>query len=370
MSKIYVSTPYLPPLDELVPYMQDIWDSRMLTNNGKFHRQLERELAGFLGVSCVSLFANGTLALIAALKCLAIKGEVITTPFSFAATANAIVQAGLKPVFADVDSYYGNLDPKKIEKAITPDTAAIMPVHVYGHPCDVEGIDAIAKKYSLKVIYDAAHAFGARYKGRSLLSFGDISAVSFHATKSFNTFEGGALICRSPEIKRRIDSYKAFGIQDDGDIYQAGTNAKLNEFQAALGLLQLKHFDRILNERRALTMLYHQHLDGIEGISCISQKEEEAYNYAYFPIFVDEKVFGTGRKGLAALLFAQDIVAREYFYPLISDFDFYKKLYPHNENGFPAARSLSEKVLCLPLYPGLAKSDVQRICAIISEAKR
>jgi dTDP-4-amino-4,6-dideoxygalactose transaminase len=296
MSKnIYVTQPSLPPFEEFIKYLKDIWDSKQLTNNGKYHQQFEKELAEYLGVKYLSLFSNGTLALINALQTLRITGEVITTPFSFVATTHALHWNDIKPVFCDIEPYTFNLDPEKIEAAITPKTTAIMSVHVFGNPCDVKRIQEIADKYGLKVIYDAVHAFGVTIDGKSVLNFGDLSVLSFHATKVFNTFEGGAIVCHDKKTKQRIDYLKNFGFADEVTVVAPGINAKMNEFQAALGLLQLKYVDKEIEKRKEVARKYREGLKGINGIKFLSDLQNVKHNYQYFPIFIDKQTYGISR---------------------------------------------------------------------------
>jgi dTDP-4-amino-4,6-dideoxygalactose transaminase len=364
MKKIYVTEPAMPPLDEFLPYLEKIWESKWLTNGGPFHQQLEQELADYLGVKHLALFTNATIALVTALQALRISGEVITTPYSFVATAHSLLWNGIKPVFVDIDPLTYNLDPKKIEAAITPQTTAIFPVHVYGTPCDVEEIQRIADVYGLKVIYDAAHAFGVKHRGTSVLNFGDLSVLSFHATKVFNTFEGGAIICPDAKTKQRIDHLKNFGIADEVTVVAPGINGKMNEVQAAFGLLQLRHVDRCLEQRAAIAQRYRAGLAGIVGISLPPVADPEALNNSYYPVFV-ESDYPLGRDELYAALQTRDIMTRRYFYPLISDFPMYRGLPSARLDNLPVARRVSDRVLCLPIYPNLALDDVDRICAIL-----
>ena len=322
--KIYVTRPSLPPLEEFMEYLKDIWESKNLTNNGKYHELFEKELADFLGVKYISLFTNGTLALITALQTLRITGEVITTPYSFVASTHALHWNGITPVFVDIDPVYCNLDPSKIEAAITPKTTAILPVHVYGNPCRVNEIDMIADTYGLKVLYDASHAFNVQLGGTSILNFGDLSVLSFHATKVFTTFEGGAIICHDEKTKKRIDFLKNFGFADEVTVVGPGINAKMNEFQAALGLLQLKYIDEYISKRKKIAQTYNEELSGIEGIRMLEEIESVKHNYAYFPIFIDEEKYGLSRDSLYNLLKRNNIYARRYFYPLISQFPTYR----------------------------------------------
>jgi len=363
---IYVTQPFLPPLEEFQPYLEQIWESKWLTNNGPFHQELEKKLADYLGVDQLALFANGTLALVTALQALRITGEVITSPFSFVATAHSLLWNGIKPVFVDIHPETFNLDPEKIEAAITPHTTAIMPVHVYGKPCDVEKIQKIADLYGLKIIYDAAHAFGVNYKGTSLLKHGDLSILSFHATKVFHTFEGGAIICPDAKTKKRIDDLKNFGFHGELTVVAPGINAKMNEVQAAFGLLQLKYVNQAIDRRREIDAQYREHLSSVLGIICPSLPANTTYNYSYFPIMV-QKEYPISREELYDKLRQHGIYARRYFYPLISDFPMYRGLPSAHHENLPAATEVASKVLCLPIYPVLKSEDQQRIIEIIRE---
>lgn len=365
MNKIFVTQPSLPELDDFIPYLERIWESKWLTNNGQFHQQLEEKLADFLGVKYVSLFTNGTLALLTALQTLKITGEVITTPYSFVATTNSLWWNNLKPVFVDVDPVYGNLDPNKIEAAITPQTTAIMPVHVYGNPCEVERIQEIADVYGLKVIYDAAHTFKNKYKGKSIHSFGDLSTMSFHATKPFNTMEGGAIICHDEKTKQRIDYLKNFGFADEITVTAPGINSKMNEMQAALGLLQLKHYDNYISKRKNIDKAYRNGLANEVGISMMEENEWTTdHNYPYFPIFID-KEYGKTRDELYYNLKENNIFGRRYFYPLISSFSTYRGLPSSAPQNLKIAEKLASQVICLPMYPNLEMSDVDRVVNLI-----
>ena len=284
---IYVAQPYLPPLEEFIPYLEKIWETKKLTNGGPFHQQLEKALCEFLGVEHIALFTNGTIALVTALQALRITGEVITTPYSFVATAHSLLWNGIRPVFVDIDPETLNLDPARIEAAITPQTTAIMPVHCYGRPCDVDAIQAIADNYNLRVIYDAAHAFGVRLPSGSVLTHGDLSVLSFHATKVFTTFEGGAIVCRDAKTKQRIDHLKNFGFVDEVTVVAPGINGKMSEWNAALGLLQLKYFDQAIARRKEIDAIYREQLSGVSGIRCLPEPDEGLGNYAYFPILVE-----------------------------------------------------------------------------------
>lgn len=364
---IHVTKPYLPPLAELVPYLEQLWQSRVLTNGGTFHQQLEEALAAYLGVSHVVLFNNGTNALLTAVQALGLAGEVITTPYSFVATSHALVWNGLRPVFVDIVPHTLNMDPARIEAAITEQTCAIMPVHCYGHPCDVDAIAKIADKHHLKVIYDAAHAFGVEDAGGSILRHGDLSVLSFHATKVFNTFEGGAIICGDAATKRQIDLLKNFGQSGETKVVAVGSNGKMNEFSAALGLLQLKYVDGAIAARGTIDAGYRKRLKDVEGVTCLQSSGQTAANYSYFPILIGSE-YPLDRDGLYALLKTRGIVARRYFYPLISDFAPYRDLTSSGRNNLPIATAAAEQVLCLPIYPDLDMSSVEDICAIIRSA--
>jgi dTDP-4-amino-4,6-dideoxygalactose transaminase len=363
--RITVTQPCLPPLEEFIPYLQQIWDNKWLTNNGPLHQQLENELADYLGVKYISLFSNGTLALISALQALNITGEVITTPFSFVATTHSLWWNKITPVFVDIEPEYMNLDPAKIEEAITPRTTAIMPVHVYGNPCRMEEIQSIANKHGLKVIYDAAHAFGVQKDGVSILNQGDLSVLSFHATKVFSTIEGGAIICHTPEMKHHIDNLKNFGFRGELVVEEPGINAKLNEVQAAYGLLQLKYIDRFFTNRKIITVLYQTLLNNIPGIRFLPDMESIIHGYSYFPILVDEEVYGKSRDELYEKLKENNIFARRYFYPLISNFEPYRELSSAKIDNLPIATKAALQVLCLPIYVDLSVIDVERVCYII-----
>lgn len=363
---IYVTQPHLPPLDEFIPYLERIWDSKVLTNGGPMHQQLERALCDYLGVEHLALFANGTVALVTALQALRITGEVITTPYSFVATAHSLLWNGIKPVFVDVDPNTLNMDPARIEAAITPHTTAIMPVHCYGHPCDVDAIQKIADIYNLKVIYDAAHAFGVRDESGSVLNHGDLSVLSFHATKVFNTFEGGAIICPDAKTKQRIDHLKNFGFVDEITVVAPGINGKMCEFNAALGLLQLLHIDQAIARRKEIDTVYREQLASVRGIYCLNDAGETVANHAYFPILV-EPDYPLSRDALYQKLKDQDIYARRYFYPLISDFPMYRGMPSAQRGNLSVAAAASAKVLCLPIYPALQQQEQQRVIDIIQE---
>ncbi len=365
-SQITVTSPLLPNLDELHQLLQQIWDSRWITNMGSMHEQLEQALAQYLGVEYISLFTNGTLPLITALQALELtQGEVITTPYSFVATTHSIWWNGLKPVFVDIDPRTGNIDPDKIEAAITERTVAIMPVHVYGQPCDVERIDAIAKRHNLRVIYDAAHAFGVRKDGESILRWGDISTLSFHATKVFNTIEGGALICHSREMKEKIDHLKNFGFEDEVTVVAPGINSKMDEVRAAYGLLNLRQVDAAIDARRQVAIRYREALRDVPGIRCLDEQPDVRYNYSYFPIFVDDAEYGMTRDALYEKLKANNIFGRRYFYPLISTFAPYNTYPSAAAANLPIATRLADQVLCLPMHHALTPDDIERVIEVI-----
>ncbi len=359
---IYVTRPFLPSLEEFLPSLEQIWQNRVLTNNGPFHQELEQKLCEYLDVPFISLFANGTLALFTALQAMNIKGEVITTPFSFVATSHALWWNNIKPVFTDIDPVRLTLDPATIEAAITSETSAILPVHVYGNPCDVDAIENIARKHNLKVLYDAAHTFGAKYKGQSICSFGDMSVLSFHATKVFNTFEGGAIVCHDAETKKHIDHLKNFGIEDEVTVVAPGINAKMNEFQAAFGLLQLKYVDENIKKRRQIAELYREHLKNIKGLHMLNAPDHTDQNFAYFPVFIDEAEFGKSRDEVYETLKQHQIYGRRYFYPLISSFPPYRELPSAHQANLAVATQVSESVICLPMYPELETENIIHIC--------
>jgi dTDP-4-amino-4,6-dideoxygalactose transaminase len=363
-STLYVTRPDLPDLDDFIPYLRKIWDSKILTNGGPFHQELEHRLCESLGVKHIALFANCTIGLVTALQALRIGGEVITTPYSFVATANSLLWNGIKPVFVDIDPLTFNLDPAKIEAAITPQTTAIMPVHCYGHPCDVMAIQAIADSYGLKVIYDAAHCFGVRCESGSLLSYGDLSVLSFHATKVFTTFEGGAIVCPDEKTRQRINFLKNFGFADEVTVVAPGINGKMSEFNAALGLLQLQGFDASIAKRREIDARYRAGLAGVKGIKCAERTGETDSNYAYFPILV-QPTYKLSRDSLYQKFRDNDIHVRRYFYPLISEFSMYRGLPSAAPTNLPIARQISQQVLCLPIYPGLRPDQVDRILKLI-----
>jgi len=351
-----------------MPYLESIWQSKWLTNAGPFHQQLEAALAKYLGVEHIALFTNGTIALVTALQSLRVVGEVITTPYSFVATAHSLLWNGIKPVFVDIDPTTFNLDPAKIEAAITPQTTAIMPVHVYGNPCDVDGIQKIADTYGLKVIYDAAHAFGVARHDGSLLRHGDLSVLSFHATKVFNTFEGGAIVCPDAKTKQRIDYLKNFGFADELTVVAPGINGKMNEVQAAFGLLQLKYTDSVILRRQAIDAHYREALATITGITVPRHPSSTRHNYSYFPILV-EPDYPLSRDGLYDLLKTNDIFARRYFYPLVSEFPMYRSMASAASSNLAVAHQIAGKVICLPIYPDLQMTDVDRVIELITRVR-
>lgn len=363
---IYVTQPYLPPLEDFLPYLKKIWDNKVLTNGGPMHQQLEAALSDYLGVEHVALFNNGTIALLTALQALRVTGEVITTPYSFVATAHSLLWNGINPVFVDIELNTLNIDPAKIEAAITPQTTAIMPVHCYGNPCDVKTIQKIADNYNLRVIYDAAHAFGVEDAGGSILRHGDLSVLSFHATKVFNTFEGGAIICPDAKTKKRIDQLKNFGFVDEVTVVAPGINGKMSEINAAFGLLQLQHIDQAIQRRREIDHFYRQQLKGVPGIRSIEGTEQTTANYSYFPILVDAD-YPMTRDALYQRLQDKGIYGRRYFYPLISEFPMYRGMKSAQRNNLPVANTVAEQVICLPIYPSLTNEQLTRITNIVKE---
>lgn len=367
---IYVTEPLLPPLAEFVPYLEEIWRRKWLTNSGHFHQQFEKALAGYLGVDHVSLFTNATIALVTALQALGVSGEVITTPYSFVATAHSLMWNGIKPVFVDIDPLTLNLDPARIEAAITPQTTGILPVHCYGCPCDVLAIQEIADRHNLKVIYDAAHAFGVGDDRGSLLRFGDLSILSFHATKVFNTFEGGAIISPDPETKTRIDQLKNFGFVDELTVELPGINGKMSEFNAAFGLLQLNYIDDAIAKRQTIDSRYHSLLTGVPGIRFLPNGGGDLRsNYSYFPVLIEEE-FPISRDQLYQLFQSRGVIARRYFYPLISDFPLYKALPSARPENLQVASRAASRVLCLPIFPDLEIETQTMIVEIIRSAGR
>lgn len=362
---IFVTQPYLPPLEEFMPYLQQIWENKILTNGGSMHQQFEQELCDYLGVKHIALFNNGTIALLTALQALRVTGEVITTPYSFVATAHSLLWNGIKPVFVDIDPRTLNLDPKRIEAAITPQTTAIMPVHCYGNPCDVEAIQRIADNYDLRVIYDAAHAFGVDDAGGSILRHGDLSVLSFHATKVFNTFEGGAIICPDARTKQRINHLKNFGFVDEVTVVAPGINGKMSEVNAAFGLLQLQHIDKAMARRREISDFYRDHLRHVKGITVPEETGQRVANYSYFPILV-EKEYPLSRDELYQKFRDNNVFTRRYFYPLISAFPMYRGMSSAQSSNLPIANMIAEKVLCLPIYPALEPADLEKIVNLMA----
>lgn len=361
-NQILVTSPLLPDLQEFNRYLQQIWDSKWITNNGSFHKQLEKALAEYLGVEYLSLFTNGTLPLITALQVLGLtQGEVITTPYSFVATSHSIWWNQLTPVFVDIEEETCGMDPAKIEAAITPSTVAIMPVHCYGKPCKTDEIDAIAKKHGLKVIYDAAHAFGVKVNGESILNAGDISTLSFHATKVYNTIEGGALVCHSAEMKHQIDNLKNFGFRGEVTVEAPGINGKMDEVRAAYGLLNLKQVDAAIVARHKVANAYRDALREVKGISFFDDMPGVKHNYSYFPIFIKEAEYGMSRDALYAKLKENNILGRRYFYPLISTFAPYREYPTAAEANLPVATKVANQVLCLPMHHALSEDDIKRI---------
>ena len=358
---ITVTSPLLPSLDDFLPYLQDIWDRKWLTNNGHYHQELEKALCEYLKVPYISLFTNGTLPLMCALQALRITGEVITTPFSFVATTHSLWWNGIKPVFVDIDPDTCNIDPAKIEAAITPRTTAIMPVHVYGKPCDTERIQEIADKYGLKVIYDAAHAFGVEVDGKSILEAGDMSTLSFHATKVYNTIEGGALVCHDEKVKRRIDYLKNFGFAGETTIVAPGINGKMDEIRSAYGLLNLKRVDGAIAARRRVAMRYREALRNVPGIRVMEDMPGVRHNYSYFPVFVDAEKYGMTRDELYFKLKGENFLGRRYFYPLISEFSTYRGLDSARMENLPVATRVADSVVCLPMYHSLTEGEIEKV---------
>lgn len=360
-----VTSPLLPDLDEFHGMLKEIWKSKWITNNGSFHRQLEEALAGYLKVPYVSLFTNGTLPLITALQALRITGEVITTPYSFVATTHALWWNGIKPVFVDIDPSTGNIDPDKIEAAITLRTTGIMPVHVYGKPCDTKRIQEIADKYGLKVIYDAAHAFGVEVNGESILNAGDMSTLSFHATKVYNTIEGGAMVMHDERTKKRIDYLKNFGFAGETEVVAPGINSKMDEVRSAYGLLNLKQVDAAIEARHQVAIKYREVLRHVEGISFMEDMVGVKHNYSYFPIFIDADKYGMTRDELYMEMKENKVLGRRYFYPLISDFSTYRGLESSSQENLANAHKMANRVICLPMHHELSDEDIQRVLDVI-----
>ena len=364
---IYVTSPLLPSLEDFTFLLKEIWESKMLTNNGNFHQKLEEELAKYLKVPYLSLFTNGTLPLITALQAMRITGEVITTPFSFVATTHSLWWNGIKPVFVDIEPETCNLDPSKIEAAITPRTTAIMPVHVYGKPCKTKEIQEIANKYGLKVIYDAAHAFGVEINGESILNFGDMATLSFHATKVYNTLEGGALVVHDEQTKKRIDYLKNFGFASETEVVAPGINSKVDEVRAAYGLLNLKQVDHAINSRRKVAIRYRDELQGVKGITFFNDIPGVRHNYSYFPIFINAEEYGMTRDELYFKMKEHNVFGRRYFYPLISTFSTYRGLDSANPDNLPIATQMSNNFICLPMHHALSENEVEYILQIIKK---
>ncbi|WP_300549003.1 DegT/DnrJ/EryC1/StrS aminotransferase family protein [uncultured Bacteroides sp.] len=362
---ITVTSPLLPDLDELNVLMKDIWNRKWLTNNGHYHQELEKALCEYLKVPYISLFTNGTLPLITSLQALRITGEVITTPYSFVATTHSLWWNGIKPVFVDIDPKTGNIDPDKIESAITPKTTAIMPVHVYGKPCDTKRIQEIADKYGLKVIYDAAHAFGVEVNGESILNAGDMATLSFHATKVYNTIEGGALVMHDEQTKKRIDYLKNFGFAGETEVVAPGINSKMDEVRSAYGLLNLKQVDKAIEARRQVAIKYREALRNVTGIRFFDDMPGVRHNYSYFPIFVDAEQYGMTRDELYFKMKEHNVLGRRYFYPLISTFSTYRGLESATFENLPNAYKMADSVICLPMHHALNDQDIQRIMKLI-----
>lgn len=365
--QITVTAPLMPDLDEFNVLLKEIWDSRWVTNNGSFHQQLEKELCNYLKVPFISLFTNGTLPLLTALQALNVTGEVITTPYSFVATTHSIWWNGCTPVFVDIDPVTGNIDPAKIESAITPRTTAIMPVHVYGNPCDTAAIQAVADRHGLKVIYDAAHAFGVEVGGESILKAGDMSTLSFHATKVYNTLEGGALVVHDEQMKRKIDFLKNFGFAGETEVVAPGINSKMDEVRSAYGILNLRQVDRAIELRRETVCKYREALASVKGIAMMDEMSGIRHNYSYFPIFVDDAVFGMSRDELYFRMKERNVLGRRYFYPLISEFAPYSNLASASKENLPNAHKMADSVICLPLHHDLSEDDVARVLDVIYE---
>ena len=363
--QITVTSPLLPDLEEFNSLLKEIWESKWITNNGQFHQQLEKNLAEYLGVPFVSLFTNGTLPLLTALQALRVTGEVITTPYSFVATTHCIWWSGCKPVFVDIDPATGNIDPDKIEAAITPKTTAIMPVHVYGKPCDTKRIQEIADKYGLKVIYDAAHAFGVKVDGESILNAGDISTLSFHATKVYNTLEGGAMVMHDEVTKKRIDYLKNFGFAGETEVIAPGINSKVDEVRAAYGILNLRQVDAAIEARHQVAIKYREALRSVDGITFMEDMPGVQHNYSYFPIFIDAEKYGMTRDELYFKMRAANVLGRRYFYPLISEFSTYRGLPSAAKENLPNAHKMADSVICLPMHHELSDVDVEKILKLI-----
>ena len=364
---ITVTSPLLPDLDEFNELLKDIWNRKWITNNGHYHQELEKALCEYLKVPYISLFTNGTLPLITALQALRITGEVITTPYSFVATTHSLWWNGIKPVFVDIDPATGNIDPDKIEAAITPKTTAIMPVHVYGKPCDVKRIQEIADKYGLKVIYDAAHAFGVEVNGESILKAGDMSTLSFHATKVYNTIEGGALVMHDEQTKKRIDYLKNFGFAGETEVVAPGINSKMDEMRSAYGLLNLRQVDKAIEARHQVAVKYREALRDVPGITFFDDMPDVKHNYSYFPIFVDAEQYGMTRDELYFKMKEHGVLGRRYFYPLISTFSTYRGLESATRENLPNAYRMADEVICLPMHHALSQEDINKTISIIKK---
>lgn len=367
-NKITVTSPLIPPLDEFTVYLKDIWERKWMTNNGRYHQLLEKALCEYLKVPYISLFTNGTLPIICAMQALRITGEVITTPYSFVATTHSLWWNGIKPVFVDIDPNTYNIDPEKIEAAITPRTTAIMPVHVYGNPCDIQAIQAIADKYGLKVIYDAAHAFGVEDNGTSIINAGDLATLSFHATKVYSTIEGGAMVCHDEKMKQRIDYLKNFGFADEVTIVAPGINGKMDEVRSAYGLLSLQYVDKAIEARKKVALRYREALRDVSGITMMEDLPGLKHNYSYFPILVDSDKFGISRDELYFSMQKDSIFGRRYFYPLISEFSSYKGLESSRRENLPIAHRVADQVICLPIHHELGEEEVELVINSIVKA--
>ena len=365
--QITVTSPLLPDLDEFQELLKEIWNSKWVTNNGQFHKQLEQALCEYLKVPYISLFTNGTLPLLTALQAMRITGEVITTPYSFVATTHSIWWNGCKPVFVDIDPSNCGIDPDKIEAAITPRTTAIMPVHCYGKPCNMERIQAIADKYGLKVIYDAAHAFGVEVNGQSVLEQGDMATLSFHATKVYNTLEGGALVMHDAETKKRVDYLKNFGFAGETEVVAPGINSKMDEVRAAYGLLNLRQVDEAIEKRHQVAVKYRDALRNVKGVRFFDDMPNVRHNYSYFPVFVNTAEYGTTRDELYFKMREQGVLGRRYFYPLISTFSTYRGLPSASPENLPVATKIANEVICLPMHHELNNDDLERIIDIIAK---
>jgi dTDP-4-amino-4,6-dideoxygalactose transaminase len=360
-----VTAPLLPDLEDFSNLLTEIWESKWIANKGRFHQQLEKELAEYLKVPFLSLFTNGTLPLITALQAMDVKGEVITTPYSFVATTHSIWWNGLKPVFVDIEPSTCNIDPAKIEAAITPQTTAIMPVHCYGKPCDTKAIQDIADRYGLKVIYDAAHAFGVDVDGESLLNAGDMSTLSFHATKVYNTIEGGALVMKDEETKRKIDFLKNFGFKNEVEVVAPGINSKMDEMRSAYGILALRQVGEAIEARQRVAMQYRNALKNVPGVRFFEDMPGVRHNYSYFPVFINAEEYGMTRDQLYFKLKEANVLGRRYFYPLISTFEPYRTLPSSAAENLPVATCIADEVICLPMHHELTESDVERVLDIM-----